>query len=71
MFDKLRNTAIRESLNIALLPLWIERSQLRWFGYASKMPQSTLPVQTLFAKVKKYRPVERPRTFLRKKKQMS
>ena len=29
MFDKLRNTAIRESLNIESLLLLIERSQLR------------------------------------------
>ena len=28
MFDKHRNTAIRESLNIELLLLWIEKSQL-------------------------------------------
>ena len=39
MFDKFRNIAIRESLNIEALLLWIERSQLRRFGHVSKMPQ--------------------------------
>ena len=46
MFDKLRNTAIRESLNIELLLLRIERSQLKWFGYVSRMPHERLPKQT-------------------------
>ena len=50
-FDKLCNIAIRESFNIESLLLRIERSQLRWFGHASKMPQERLPKQTLNAKV--------------------
>ena len=47
MFDKLRNTAIRESLKIESLLLRIERSPLRWFAHASRMPQERLPKQTL------------------------
>ena len=43
MFDKFRNTAIRESLYIELLLLRIERSQLRWFGHESRMPQKQFP----------------------------
>ena len=38
MFDKLGNIAIRESLDIESLLFRIERSQLRWFGDASRMP---------------------------------
>ena len=62
MFDKHHNTAIRESLDIELLLLRIERSQLRWFGHVSRMPQGRLPKQTLYAKVNGKRPVKRPRT---------
>ena len=57
MFDKLRKTAIRESLNIELLLFWIEKSQLRWFGHANKMPQERLHKQILCAEVSGKRPV--------------
>ena len=62
MFDKLRNTAIREYLNIESLFLRIERSQLRWFGHDSKMPQERLPKQTLHAEMSGKRSFGRPRT---------
>ena len=38
MFDKLRNTAFRESLNFDSLLLRIKRFQLKWFGHVSKIP---------------------------------
>ena len=62
MFDKVRNTAIQEALNIESLLLWIERSLLRWFGHVSRMPQEQLPKQTLCAEVNGKRLNERSRT---------
>ena len=62
MFDKHGNTAIRESFDIESLLLRIERSQLRWFGHVSRMPQGRLSKQTLYAKVSGKRPDGRPRT---------
>ena len=50
MFGKLRNTAIRESLDVDSLLLPIERSPLRWFGHVRRMPHERLPKQTLYAK---------------------
>ena len=51
MLEKHRNTAIHESFDIESLLLRIERSQLRWFGHVSRMPQKRLPKQTLNAEV--------------------
>ena len=62
MFDKHRNTAFREFLDIESLLLWIERSQLRWIGHVSRMPQEQLPKQTFYAKGSGKRPVEKPQT---------
>ena len=42
LFNKLCNSEIQKSLNIEQLLLRIERSQLRCFGYVSKMPQEGL-----------------------------
>ena len=53
---------IRKSLNIEPLLLRIERSQLRWFGHVSRMPQERLPKQALLAKANGRRSVGRPRT---------
>ena len=39
LFNKVRSSEIGKSLNIEPLLLRIERSQLRWFGHVSKMPQ--------------------------------
>ena len=62
LFNKVRRSEIRKSLNIEPLLLRIERSQLRWFGHVSRMPQKRLPKQALLAKANGKRPVGRPRT---------
>ena len=62
LFNKVRSSDIRKSLNIEPLLLRIERSQLRWFGHVSRMPQERLPKQALRAKANGKRPVGRPRT---------
>ena len=62
LFNKVRSSDIRKSLNIEPLLLRIERSQLRWFGHVSRMPQERLPKQALLAKASGRRPVGRPRT---------
>ena len=49
-FNKVRSSEIRKSLNIERLLLRIERSQLRWFGHVSRMPQERLPKQALLTK---------------------
>ena len=45
LFNKVRSSEIRKSLNIEPLLLRIERSPLRWFGHVSRMPQERLPKQ--------------------------
>ena len=62
LFNKVRSSEIRKSLNIEPLLLRIERSQLRWFGHVSRMPQERLPNQALLTKANGRRPVGRPRT---------
>ena len=62
LFNKVRSSEIRKSLNIEPLLLRIKRSQLRWFGHVSRMPQERLPKQALHAKANGRRPVGRPRT---------
>ena len=62
LFNKVRSSGIRKSLNIELLLLRIERSLLRWFGHVRRMPQERLPKQALHAKANGRRPVGRPRT---------
>ena len=57
LFNKVRSSEIRKSLNIEPLLLRIERSQLRWFGHVSRMPQERLPKQALLAKANGRRPV--------------
>ena len=49
MFDKLRNSLIRQSVDIESLLLRIKRSQLRWLRRVSRMLQEQLPKQTLYA----------------------
>ena len=43
LFNKVRSSEVRKSLEPLLLR--IERSQLRWFGHASRIPQERLPKQ--------------------------
>ena len=63
LFNKMRSSEIRKSINIEPLLLRIEKSQLRWFGHVSRMPQERLlPEQALIAKANGRRPVERPKT---------
>ena len=62
LFNKVRSSEFRRSLNIEPLLLRIKRSQLRWFGHVSRMPQERLPKQALLAKANGRRPVGRPRT---------
>ena len=61
LLDKVSNTNVHKSLGVESLLLRIERSQLRWFGHVSRMPQERLPKQTLFAVPNGKRPVGRPR----------
>ena len=49
LLNKVRSSEIRKSLNIEPLLLRIERSQFRWFGHVSRMPQERLPKQALHA----------------------
>ena len=62
LFNKVRSSEIRKSINFEPLLLRIERSQLRWFVHVSRMPQERLPKQALLAKANGRRPVGRPRT---------
>ena len=62
LFNKEHSSEIRKSLNIEPLLLRIEKSQLRWFGHVSRMPQERLPKQALLAKANGRRPVGRLRT---------
>ena len=61
LLDKVPNSKIQESLNVESLLLRIERSQLRWLGHVSRIPQERLPQQALLAKPDGKRPVGRLR----------
>jgi len=66
LLTKVRSSAsdIQKSLNIEQL-LRIEKSQLRWFGHVSRMPQERLSKPNelyLFAKVKGKKFMRLPRT---------
>ena len=63
LFNKVRSSEIRKSLNIEPLLLRIERPQPRWFGHVSRMPQERLPKQALLAKANGRRLVGRFRTM--------
>ena len=62
LFNEVRSSEIRKSLNIEPLLFRIERFQLRWFGHVSRMPRERLPKQALLPKANGRRPVGRPRT---------
>ena len=57
LFNKVRSSEIQKSPNIEPLLLRIEKSQLRWFGHVSRMPQKRLPKQASLAKANGRRPV--------------
>ena len=59
---RLRSFEIRKSLTIKSLLLQIERSQHRWFGHVSRMPQEQLTKQALLANANARRPAGRPTT---------
>ena len=61
MLVEVCNSEIHNFLNVELLLLRIVRSQLRWFGHVSRMPQERLPKQALSAIPNGKRPVGRPR----------
>ena len=60
LFNKVRSSEIRKSLNIDTLLLRFKKPQLSWFGYVSRMPRERLPKQALLAKANGRRPVGRP-----------
>ena len=62
LFYKMCSSEIQKSLNIESLLLRIERSQLRWLGHVSRMPQERLSKQALLVKANGTRPVGRLRT---------
>ena len=62
LFDKVQSFEIRNCHNIEPLLLRIKRSQLRWFGHASRMRQKRLPKQALLANANGRRPVRRLKT---------
>ena len=57
LFHKVRSSENRKPLKIEPLLLRIKRSQLRWFGHVSRMPQERLPKQALLAKANRRIPV--------------
>ena len=59
--DRVRNTTIRENLQVEPLLLRIERSLLRWYGHAIRMPHR-IAHQILSAQPSGRRPRVRPRT---------
>ena len=62
MFDRVRYTVIRESLNIDSLLFGIERFRFRLFDHLCTMSQERLLKQPLFAKVSGKKSVGRPLT---------
>ena len=59
--DKVRSCENRRALHVETL-LWIERSQLRWFGHVTRIPHERLTRQVLLTKLTRKRPKIRPRT---------
>jgi len=62
LYDKVRSCEIREALNVKLLFLRIERSQLQWSGKVATMSQARLTRQALLVKPTWKRSRGRPRT---------
>ena len=62
LFNRMRSSEVRKSLNIEPLLLRIETFQPRCFGHVNRMPQERLPKQALLAKANSRRPVGQLRT---------
>ena len=62
LLDENISADIRESLNIESLLLWLERSQLRWYGHVTRMTQDRTAKQLLYSTPIGRRPLGHPRT---------
>ena len=60
--DRVRNTIIREELQVEQLLLRIEKSQLRWFGHVTRMSLDRIPKQAMLQQPTGRRLRGRPRT---------
>ena len=60
--NKVKSADIRESLNIELLLLRLERSQLRWYGHVTRIYQERTAKKLLCSTPIGRRPRGRPRT---------
>jgi len=58
--DKVRSYGICKALNVE--PLQVERSQLPWFGYVTRIPKGRSATQVLLVTPTGKRPIVRPRT---------
>ena len=54
--DRVRSSAIQEGLEVEVLLLCVERSQLRWFGLLTRMPPGRLPKEVFLARPTGRRP---------------
>ena len=62
LLNEVKRAHIRESLNIELLLLRLERSQLRWYGHATRMSQERTAKKLFCVTPIGRRPRGRPRT---------
>ena len=62
LLDKVKNTDIRQSLNIEPLLLRIERSQFRWYGHVTRKSNERTAKQLMDALPSGKRPRGRPKT---------
>ena len=70
LLDKVKSADIRESLNIELLLLRLERSQLRWYGHVARMYQERAAKKTALFNTdwsKAHRPSQNSMARLRKR----
>ena len=52
LFDKIKNTQIRNCENIERIETLLRRKRLRWLGHVQKMENSRLPKQLVVSKIK-------------------
>ena len=62
LLDKVKSEDIRESLDIELLLLRLERSHMRWYGHVTRMSQEKTAKKQLYSTPIGRRPRGRPRT---------